>query len=112
MPPPSRCQRVSGLNKHQPQRQKHQHVSNGQDTDAWLPDQSTETSLIGSSADDYTRKLRVLQDQLDKAQTYPRADHNLMTSVLLVFEIIEYDNIICGSIYISFRTSLRGIWMN
>jgi helicase-like protein len=46
MPPPSRRQRVSRLNKHQPQRQKHQHVSNEQDT-VWLPDQSTETSLIG-----------------------------------------------------------------
>ena len=70
MSPPSRRQRVSRLNKHQPQRQKHQHVSNGQDT-VWLPDQSTETSLIGegSSTHDYTQKLQVLQDQLDKAQT-------------------------------------------
>ncbi|KAN0080736.1 hypothetical protein V8E54_003940 [Elaphomyces granulatus] len=70
MPPPSRRKLASRGNKKQPPQQKHRHVSDELGT-VWLPDQPAKNSPSdgGSSADDNVRKLRVLQDQLDRAQT-------------------------------------------
>ena len=81
----SRPQRTSRLNKHQ---QKQQHVSDEQET-VWLADQSTEAPLAlageDSSADSYAQKLRVLQDQLDKAQTKETKESKIRELVVTIF---------------------------
>ena len=94
MPPSSRLQRASRpqrasrLNKHQSQQQKQQHVSDEQET-VWLPDQSTEALLAlageDSSADSYAQKPRVLQDQLDKAQTKGIKERKTRELVVTIF---------------------------
>jgi hypothetical protein len=86
MPPPSRRKRASRGNKKQPPQQKHQHVSDELGT-VWLPDQPAKNSPSdgGSPADDNVRKLRVLQDQLDRAQTKEAKENKIRELVVAIF---------------------------
>ena len=86
MPPPSRRKRASRGNKKQPPQQKHRHVSDELGT-VWLPDQPAKNSPSdgGSSADDNVRKLRVLQDQLDRAQTKEAKENKIRELVVAIF---------------------------
>ncbi|KAN0070945.1 hypothetical protein V8E54_011110 [Elaphomyces granulatus] len=86
MPPPSRRKRASRGNKKQPPQQKHRHVSDELGT-VWLPDQPAKNSPSdgGSSADDNIRKLRVPQDQLDRAQTKEAKENKIRELVVAIF---------------------------